>query len=90
MPEAIPQTQMIQSVVNARKVGWWGQEIDFIDWLCARRSTGHGPEVAELVGFIRAIELSIEERSAKYVLGWRQAAQLFSTYRESLNLSTRL
>jgi hypothetical protein len=89
MAEAILQTQMIQSVVKARKVGWWGQEIDFIDWLCPRRSAGHVPEVADLDEFMGAIRLPIEERSAEYVLGCRQAAQLFSSYRESLNVSTR-
>ena len=32
-PKAISQTQAIQAIVNARTVGWWGQELDFIEWL---------------------------------------------------------
>ena len=86
MAEAVSQTRMIQSVVNARKVGWWGQEIDFIDWLHAQQSNGDLPVVADLVDFMQAIGLPIEEKSAEYVLGCRQSAKLFSTYRASLSI----
>ena len=84
MAEAVPQTQAIQSVVRARTVGWWGQEIDFIDWLSANRPAEHIPTTFDLVDFMQAVNLPIEEQSADYVLGCRQAAQMFATYRELL------
>jgi hypothetical protein len=87
MAEAVPQTKVIQSIVSAGKVGWWGQEIDFIDWLHSRPPTRRVPRVADLDDFMRAVGLPMEERSAEYVLGCRQSAQLFATYRHSLHSS---
>jgi hypothetical protein len=84
MAEAVTQTQKIQSIVKARKVGWWGQEIDFIDWLFTRRPKEHLPAVADFIDFARVTGLPIEEHSDEYVFGCRQAAQLFSAYRASL------
>jgi hypothetical protein len=82
--EALIQTCMIQSVLNAKRVGWWGQEIDFMDWLSAHRAKNHTPIAADFLDFIKSIGLPLEERSADYLLGCRQADQVFSTYRSSL------
>lgn len=77
---SIPQTQAIQSVVKARKVGWWGQELDFIQWLFDNRPRQHVPALADLEAFTRAVGLPFEERTAEYLLGCRQAGSVFSTY----------
>jgi hypothetical protein len=89
MAEAVAQTQMIQSVVKGQKVGWWGQEINFIDWLCPHKPQGHLPGISDLVDFMQAIGLPIEEQSAAYVRACQQAEKLFGTYRASLSLSSQ-
>ena len=32
-PRSIPDMQQIQANVRASQVGWWGQELNFLDWL---------------------------------------------------------
>jgi hypothetical protein len=79
-PEALAQTRTIQSAIEARRVGWWGQEIDFIDWLSARRPKGHQPTLKDFTDFSQATGLPIEEKTAEYLMGCRQAEQVFSSY----------
>jgi len=38
-PQAIPDMQKIQGNVHARQVGWWGQELLFLEWLAGTRPT---------------------------------------------------
>jgi len=79
-PRAVAQTQAIQAVVNARTVGWWGQEIDFIDWLFHHWPKQQQPALADFVDFTESIGLPIEEHTAAYLLGCRQAGTVFATY----------
>jgi ribosomal protein S18 acetylase RimI-like enzyme len=38
-PQSIPDMQKIQGTVHARQVGWWGQELLFLEWLAGARPT---------------------------------------------------
>jgi hypothetical protein len=38
-PQSIPDMQRIQANVRARQVGWWGQELLFLDWLAGETPT---------------------------------------------------
>jgi len=79
-PLALSQTQAIQSVVNARSVGWWGQEIDFIQWLFDHRPEDHLPTVTDLIDFNRTTGLPLPEESLGYLLRCRQAGVVFGSY----------
>lgn len=65
--EAVADVQKIQSIVLARSVGWWGQEVDFVDW-CMRE---HIPrERVDLDAFDRwclSMDMCVHERSAEYI-----------------------
>jgi hypothetical protein len=65
-PMALSQTQAIQSIVNARRVGWWGQEIDFIQWLYDHRPAGHNPALGDLIDFNRTMAAGAEAPRAVY------------------------
>ena len=86
-PEALAETRMIQLAVNSRRVGWWGQEIDFIDWLSDHRSRDHIPVLADIEDFAAASSLPIEEQTASYLQGCRQASEVFSRYKMGLRLA---
>jgi hypothetical protein len=79
-PGMIPQTQAVQSVVKARLVGWWGQELDFVQWLFDHRPAGHVPTPADYVGFARAVGLPLEEPTVDYVLGCVRAGEVYTDY----------
>ena len=79
-PQAIPQTQAIQSIVNAATVGWWGQEIDFIDWLFSQRPGREVPSAQDFLDFMKQTGLPIEEHSAAFMTGCRQAGIVFADY----------
>ena len=79
-PATISQTQAIQAVVKARKVGWWGQELDFIEWVFENRPAGHHPVAADLRDFISLTGLPMPEQSAGYLLGCIHAGEVYSTY----------
>ena len=70
-PLALSQTQAIQSIVNARSVGWWGQEIDFIQWLFDHRPEEHQPTVTDLIDFNRTTGLPLAEESLGYPMNGR-------------------
>src|SRR5262249_9501052 len=38
-PQSIPDMQKIQTNVRASQVGWWGQELLFLDWLAGETPT---------------------------------------------------
>ena len=38
-PQSIPDMQRIQANVRASRVGWWGQELLFLDWLAGKTPT---------------------------------------------------
>jgi hypothetical protein len=79
-PMALWHTQAIQSVVKARTVGWWGQELDFMQWLFEHRSEDHTPMVSDLIDFNRRTGLPIPEESLGYLLRCRQAGAVFEEY----------
>lgn len=79
-PGAVTETRAIQDVVNARSVGWWGQELDFIEWAFHYRSHGHAVTVDDLRAFAEACGLAIGERSEAYVQACRAAAAVYATY----------
>jgi hypothetical protein len=79
-PQALPQTQAIQSVVKAATVGWWGQEIDFIEWLFTHRQGHSSPSARDFIDFMEETGLPIEEQSAAFLTGCRQAGSVFADY----------
>ncbi len=79
-PLALLQTQAIQSVVHAQSVGWWGQEIDFIQWLFDHRPEAHLPTISDLVEFNRGTKLPLAEESPDYLHRCRQAGEVFGGY----------
>jgi hypothetical protein len=79
-PEAIAQTQAIQAVVKAKTVGWWGQELDFIEWLYTHWPKQNAPTLPDLVDFMESIDMPIEEHSPAYLLACAQAGKVFSGY----------
>jgi hypothetical protein len=79
-PQAVAQTQAIQSAVNARTVGWWGQELDFIEWLYTHWPRQKMPTLADLVDFMESIQMPIEEHSAAYILACARAGAVFAGY----------
>ena len=79
-PDAIVQTQAIQSVVKAKTVGWWGQELDFIEWLYAHWPKQKEPTLPDLVDFMESIEMPIEEHSLEYILACAKAGGVFAHY----------
>jgi len=79
-PLAVPQTQAIQSVVKAAVVGWWGQEIDFIEWLFTHRPEQEVPSAQDFLDFMKQTGLPIEEQSAAFMTGCRQAGMVFADY----------
>ncbi|HEX8916507.1 MAG TPA: hypothetical protein VF796_29415 [Humisphaera sp.] len=79
-PAAIPQTQAIQAAVKATTVGWWGQEVDFVQWCFEHRPAGHVPTVDDYVAFGQAVGLPIAEATEAFVRACRQAGEVFKRY----------
>jgi hypothetical protein len=79
-PDAITQTQAIQSVVKAATVGWWGQEIDFIDWLFDHRPGQDLPTAQNFLDFMKRTGLPIQEHSDAFMTGCQQAGIVFADY----------
>ncbi len=79
-PEAAAQTRAIQNAVGAQTVGWWGQELDFIEWAFQHRPPNHAVTVDDLRAFVESCGLPIEERSAEYVQACRRAGEVYATY----------
>jgi hypothetical protein len=79
-PQMLAQTQQIQSRVHARRVGWWGQEVDFMQWMFENRTLDHVMVPADLTEFIAETGLPLAEQSAGYLLGCRDAGKVYATY----------
>lgn len=79
-PNAMSDTQAIQRAVGAKNVGWWGQELDFIEWLFQHRPQNHVPDVEDLQAFIEETGLPTGEPSAAYVDCCVQAGQVYAEY----------
>ena len=74
---AVSHVQAIQRVVGAAEVGWWGQEVDFVEWAFHRRPAGHEPGVDDLRAFIAETGLWTGEPTAAYVAACRRAAAVY-------------
>ena len=79
-PQAIAQTQAIQAVVKAKTVGWWGQELDFMEWLYTHWPKQKTPTLADLVDFMESIGLPIDEHTPAYMTACAQAGAVFAEY----------
>lgn len=79
-PQAIAQTQAIQAIVNANMVGWWGQELDFLEWLYTHWPRQSAPALADLVDFMESIQMPIEEHTPDYILACAQAGKVYAEY----------
>jgi hypothetical protein len=79
-PAAVAQTRAIQGNVRARAVGWWGQELDFIEWVFQHRPENHVATLDDLGEFIKASGLWFSDPSAGYLQGCLQAAEVYSRY----------
>ncbi|MDB5295542.1 MAG: hypothetical protein JWO31_1525 [Phycisphaerales bacterium] len=78
-PAAVRDTQAIQAVVRAKAVGWWGEELDFVEWVFQNRPRGHVPDVADLRAFAAETKLPpAEEPSAAYVESCLRAAKVYA------------
>lgn len=56
-PRSIPDLQKIQANVHAKQVGWWGQELLFLDWL-----EGETPTVENYCAWADELGLPLIER----------------------------
>jgi SAM-dependent methyltransferase len=79
-PDAVAQTRMIQDIVGAKAVGWWGQELDFVEWAFQNRKTSRDATADDLAAFIAASGLRIGEPTYTYLEGCRRAAEVYATY----------
>jgi hypothetical protein len=66
MDQALTDTRQIQSIVQARQVGYWGQEIDLGRWHSTRRATGR-PSVLEGEEFVRSTRLPLGRLPQPYL-----------------------
>jgi hypothetical protein len=66
--EALGITQRLQANIQAREVGFWGQEFDFITWTMAQKlpgSVAHNATHANYLAFCEAVGLPLVERHHK-------------------------
>jgi hypothetical protein len=73
--EAVIETRQIQSVVCAKRVGYWGQEIDFGHWHTKRRG-GRRPHALEGNDFARYCRLPLGQLPQPYLEAACLARQL--------------
>ncbi len=75
-PRALAHTQQMQRNVQAQRVSWWTQEIDFIHWL-DRKGYGHAsPTTAQYREWIDEIDLPlIDQDSPQYMATIPHVAQ---------------
>ena len=79
--QAVKEMQAIQQQVNASSVGWWGQEICFLEWLKRR---GDEPSLSSYSAWAEELGLPLIERgSPAYIAGVKQVAKSYS-YRSFL------
>ena len=61
-PQALADTQRIQRNIQARTVGWWTQEVFFLQWL-EQCGVDRAPTLAHYQAWARAIDLPLIEQS---------------------------
>ena len=72
-PQAIPDMQRIQANVRARRVGWWGQELLFLDWLA-----GESPTVENYSDWANELGLPlIEQGNPAYPVAVEQVSKSY-------------
>jgi len=72
-PQSISHMQTIQANVHARQVGWWGQELLFVDWLA-----GETPTVENYSAWADELGLPlIEQGSSAYILAVEQVSRSY-------------
>jgi hypothetical protein len=72
-PQSEGQTQAIQRRVKASSVGWWGQEIFYLEWLARR---GQTPSTASYAAWAEELGLPLIERgSPAYIAAMEQVAR---------------
>jgi hypothetical protein len=70
---AITDMQRIQANVRARQVGWWGQELLFLDWLA-----GETPTVENYSDWANELGLPlIEQDSPAYTVAVEQVSKSY-------------
>jgi ribosomal protein S18 acetylase RimI-like enzyme len=72
-PQSIPDMQRIQANVRARQVGWWGQELLFLDWL-----DGETPTVENYSDWADELRLPlIEQDNPAYPVAVEQVSKSY-------------
>jgi hypothetical protein len=75
--QALSDTQQIQKRVQARAVGWWTQEIEFLGWL-EKKGAGASPDLELYRAWAREIDLPvIEQENPAYQVGIAQVARSY-------------
>lgn len=74
--EAVIETRQIQSIVHARQVGYWGQEIDFGHWHAARKGTRR-PNALDGAAFAHHCRLPLGQLPQSYLEAACVARNLF-------------
>jgi hypothetical protein len=78
-PQAAEETQAIQRRVKASSVGWWGQEIRFLEWLKRR---GEKPSLKTYDAWAAELDLPLIERgNPAYIAAVEQVARSYSYQR---------
>lgn len=72
-PRSIPDMQKMQSNINPRQCGWWGQELNFLDWL-----NGETPTLENYRGWSNELNLPLIERdNPLYIEAVKQVSQSY-------------
>ena len=72
-PQSIPDMQRIQANVRASQVGWWGQELLFLDWLA-----GEDPTVEHYSDWAGKLDLPLlEQNSPAYIVAVEQVSRSY-------------
>lgn len=84
-PVALQQTQAVQKVVKAKAVGWWGQELDFVEWAYRRatpelQASRFAPTFDDLRDFIAMTGLPMGDLTEAYAEACRRAADVYAMY----------
>jgi hypothetical protein len=78
--DAVSDTQTIQKAVRAKKVGWWGQELDFVEWGFQRGRSHDVLNTRDLQEFVEMSGMPTSDASTSYVDSCRQAADVYCEY----------
>jgi len=71
--QSIPDMQRIQANISARQVGWWGQELLFLDWLA-----GAGPTLENYRGWANELGLPLlEQNNPAYPVAVEQVSKSY-------------